>query len=284
MTSPVVLITGSSRGIGRATALTLAEHGARVVITARDMTALEQVASDIRARGGQCLALCMDVTDPASIRQAIHQAHAHYGRIDVLVNNAGMLRFADIAQTSATDWARTLSTNLTGPFLCIQAVLPIMLAQGHGHIINIASQAGLYGFANLGAYSASKFGLVGLSQSLGRELQGSGINVSYLCPGAVTTDMLSAFPEHAAAAMPQDTPEHIAQCIYELTAGDKTAFQRVSFWHKMIRYIKRRLGFSQIKVWSSRLNGLLAIMFFPGLSKLVASAEFLMTDLPAVIM
>lgn len=282
MTNQVVLITGGNRGIGRATALALAKHGARVIICGRDMIALRQLETKIHARGDQCLALYIDVTDPISITKAIRQANEHYGRIDVLVNNAGILHFADIANTSSVEWARILATNLTGPFQCIQAVLPIMKAQSHGHIINIASQAGLYGFPNLGAYSASKFGLIGLSQSLGRELQDSGIKVSYVCPGAVKTEMLATLPDAFTGPMPKDTPENIAQCICDLIAEPNATRQQTKLWNRLTYAVKRRLGLPQVKVWSSWINTVLVFVQILGLSFQATTEDLLLTGLPAV--
>jgi 3-oxoacyl-[acyl-carrier protein] reductase len=251
MINKVVLLTGGSRGIGRATAILLAELGARVVIAARDNAALEAVAVEIQARQGQCLALTMDLTDPESIKQSIQQVIHHFGRIDVLINNAGVLHYGAIANTSLEAWRRVMATNLTGPFLCIREVLPIMQAQGHGHILNVVSHAGLYGFPHLGAYSASKFGLTGLSQSLGRELHNTGIKVSYVCPGAINTDMLNAFPEEVAGPMQRGKPEQVAQCIYNLLADNNGRRHRSRMWDKLVRHLHRRFGTSQIEVWNS---------------------------------
>lgn len=251
ITRKVVLLTGGSRGIGRATALLLAEHGAKVVITARDHSALEAVADEIRAKQGQCLALAMDLTDPESIKHAIRQTTLHFEHIDVLINNAGVMHFGPVASTPPQTWAHVISTNLTGPFLCIREVLPLMKTRGHGYIINVASHAGFYGFPYLGAYCASKFGLIGLSQSLGRELLGEGIRVSYVCPGAVNTEMLRAFPDDVAGTMKKDTPERVARCINELVTDHDTGRRRHRLLDKIFRHINRRLGMSQIEVWNS---------------------------------
>lgn len=251
MVNKVVLLTGGNRGIGRATANLLAGRGNRVVIAARDIIALESVAAEIHARGGQCLALHMDLTDQETVKQAVRQTIQQFGCIDVLINNAGVLHYGPISATSLEAWARVVATNLTGPFLCIQEVLPIMQAQGHGHIVNIASHAGLYAFPNLGAYCASKFGLIGLSQSLGRELHNTGVKVSYVCPGAVNTDMLEAFPEEVVAPMQRDNPEQVAESIYRLITHSDNHHRRSRLWGKLIRRIQRRFDKSQIEVWNS---------------------------------
>ena len=278
MTNKVVFLTGGNRGIGRATAILLAERGTRVVIAARDIAALETVAAEIHARGGQCLALPMDLTDPESIKQAIRQTIQQFGRIDVLINNAGVLHYSPIPNTSLEAWARVIATNLTGPFLCIKEVLPIMQAQCHGHIVNIASHAGLYAFPNLGAYCASKFGLIGLSQSLGRELHNTGIKVSYVCPGAVNTDMLDAFPEEVVAPMQRDNPEQVAQSIYHLIVHSDGHHRRFRLWGKLVQRIQRRFDKSQIEIWNSWSSAILVFVINPGLISPLVVNDLFLTD------
>jgi len=263
MNNKVVFLTGGNRGIGRATAILLAEHGYRVVIAARDSTALEAVTREIQSRQGRCIAVNMDLTDPASIKQAIQVAIRHFDRIDVLINNAGILYYGPIANTPPESWQKVIATNLSAPFLCIQEVLPVMQAQGHGHIINITSHAGLYAFPNLGAYSASKFGLIGLSQSLGRELHNTGIKVSYVCPGAVNTEMLDAFPDEVVEPMQRDRPEQVAQCIYNTINYNNTRRRLPRILEKIIRRILPRHNQSQIEVWHSWVNSIFLFVFIP---------------------
>ena len=190
----VILVTGASQGIGREIAVKAAVAGARVIIAARNSEKLESVANHIAQLGGDCLGIVTDVASEASVRSLFEEIDVKYGSLDVLVNNAAICAFGSVEQLGISDWNSIIDTNLKGPFLLSKAGIPLMRRHGGGHIIMIASQAGLSGMPNLTAYCASKFGLVGFSQSLGKELRPDRIRVSYLCPGWVDTDMLQVFP------------------------------------------------------------------------------------------
>lgn len=243
----VALVTGASRGIGYATAIALAQAGAKVIVAARSAGALRNVAGQIARRNGVCLPMQVDVADEASVRRLVERAVAHFGRIDVLVNNAGAVVYGPVEHATLQDWDKVIGTNLKGAFLCMHEAIPIMARQGGGHIINVASQAGLNGFPNLAIYCASKFGLIGLSKSLGRELLSSKIRVSYVCPGYVDTGMLTVFPREVVARTSKVSPEHVAQEILRLAAIRPGASARGTLLHRAVRMLKRRLG----RTWSN---------------------------------
>lgn len=230
----VALVTGSSRGIGRATAVTLARAGANLVVSARTAAALAPVTAEIETLGVECLPVAADVTSPESVRELFALAFGHFRHIDVLINNAGTGVYGPVEHVTVEDWNRVIDTNLRGPFLCMREALPIMRRQGSGHIVNVASQAGLYGMPNLGPYCASKFGLVGLSQSVGRELRSTGVRVSYLCPGWVDTAFLDVFPSERIEKAEKASPQRVADEILGLIedrghdTGQESLLPRIS--------------------------------------------------------
>ena len=247
----VTLVTGASRGIGHATAIAFAKAGAKVIIAARSGSALENIAGQIASLNGVCLPVQVDVTEETSVRQLVERAVAHFGRIDVLVNNAGAIVYGPAERATLEDWDTVIGTNLKGSFLCVREIIPIMARQGGGHIINVASQAGLNGFPNLGIYCASKFGLIGLSKSLGRELLPSKIRVSYICPGWVDTGLLAIFPQKMAAQASKASPEHIAQQILRLAMIKPGTSSRGTLLHRIARVLKRGLGSASSDTYSS---------------------------------
>ena len=184
----VVLITGASSGIGAGVARRLAKEGAKVALAARRKELLDGLAQEITAQGGQALALQVDVTDNHAIREMVDGTVAKYGRLDVLVNNAGLGFSADVKDIDPARLRLQVAVNLVALIECAQAALEPMVSQGLGLIINVASLAGLVGAPGSSVYSATKFGVIGFSDSLRREVRKQGVRVTTFCPGFVATD------------------------------------------------------------------------------------------------
>lgn len=218
----LALVTGASRGIGAATAQALAASGARVVLAARDETALEAVAQRIRAAGGEATAARTDVSSSDDVQRLFDTAAA-IGPVAALVCAAGVLEPAPFADTTPQLWQRTLAVNLTGSFLCCRLAFNAMRAAGEGRIVNIASLSGVYAtekFPGLAAYNVSKYGVVGLTEAIAVEGRGLGISAICLSPGAVDTEMLArANPQ----LRPGLTPADVAELIVALLDGPLSA-------------------------------------------------------------
>ena len=189
MTNRTALVTGASRGIGRACALALAESGARVAVAARNVEQLESLAAEIRSRSREAYVVPMDLAEPESIKNALAKTAADFGPIAILVNNAGLTKDGLAMRMKKPDWDVVLATNLTGSFLAIQQVLPGMMRERWGRIINIASVVGEMGNAGQANYAASKGGLIALTKSIAQEMGSRNITVNAVAPGYVETDM-----------------------------------------------------------------------------------------------
>ena len=197
----VSLVTGASRGIGRAIAQAFAAEGASVVLAARDAAKLGEAVAEIQAKGGKAEALALDVSDRASVESVVAKVVETHGRIDHLVNNAGVTRDNLLLRMKDEEWQQVLDTNLTGAFLCTQAVLKPMLKQRSGRIVTITSVVGLGGNAGQANYAASKAGVIGFTKSVAREVASRGITVNAIAPGFIETDMTAAMPEKAREAV-----------------------------------------------------------------------------------
>jgi 3-oxoacyl-[acyl-carrier protein] reductase len=197
LTGRVTLVTGASRGIGRAIARLAASQGARVVLLARDEAKLEEVVREIGVLGGQAEAVRLDVKDADGARTAVETVLQKHGRLDHLVNNAGVTRDNLLLRMKAAEWDEVIATNLTSAFHLSQAALKPMLKARYGRIVNISSVVGLMGNAGQANYSASKAGLLGFTKSLAREIASRGITVNAVAPGFIETDMTLTLSEKA---------------------------------------------------------------------------------------
>ena len=188
----VALVTGAGRGIGRATALALAGEGADIVINDINGQAAEVVAQEVRALGRQALAVVADVTNSAQVSAMVQQAVAQFGKLDVLVNNAGYFGADWFMDTGEEDWDRMINLNLKAVLICCKAALSEMIPRGAGRIVNISSDAGRVGTGAQGAYSAAKGGVIAFTKTLAREMARYRINVNTVAPGVVDTDLTQA--------------------------------------------------------------------------------------------
>ena len=193
MTGPlagkIAVVIGAGRGIGRATALTLASSGARVIVAARKASQLESVVAEIEGRDGQAKAYPLDVTQGADVEAFASELRESLGRVDILVNSAGTAFIAPLETTTEADWDRVIDTNLKGTYLCIHAMLDLLRASEGALVINIASKVGLTGHGMVTAYTAAKAGVIGFSRALAQELSAENIRVVAICPGPVDTPM-----------------------------------------------------------------------------------------------
>jgi 3-oxoacyl-[acyl-carrier protein] reductase len=228
----VALVTGAGRGIGRAISLTLGAAGAYVVVTARTQPEIEAVAQGIIAAGGQAMALPLDITHERQVRGVFTQVGEQLGRLDVLVNNAGMGRFGSLVDFASADLEQLTAVNLHGTFWCCQQAMRLMIPQRRGYIINISSVVGFKGYPNQAAYTATKHAIMGLTKSLAVEAQAHGIRVSVISPGGVDTGMVGdARPDLDRSVLLQ--PEDIAQTVmFLLSLSEQAAIDEI--------YIRRR--------------------------------------------
>ncbi len=227
MANRIAFITGASRGIGRACALALSAAGAKVVLAARQLDKLEEVGNEARTAGGEAHVVSIDLASPDSIKEAFSKASKDFGRIDILVNNAGLTRDGLAMRMKRDDWDAVIQTNLSGSFFCIQQVMPGMVRERWGRIINITSVVGESGNPGQANYVASKAGLIGLTKSLAQELAARNITVNAVAPGFVETDMTASLSDDLKAKITEAVPlkrigkpEEIAAAVKFLASDD----------------------------------------------------------------
>src|ERR1700690_1043064 len=189
LSSQVVAVTGASSGIGEATALACSRAGAAVALAARRTDRIEALAQRIVADGGRAIAVQTDVGDEAQARAVVARAHSELGRLDVLVNNAGVMLLGPIENAPTEEWRRMIHANVFGVLYCSHAALPLMREQGSGHIVNVSSVAGRVARAGAGVYNLTKFGVGAFSESLRQEGVAIGVRVTVIEPGAVATEL-----------------------------------------------------------------------------------------------
>jgi NAD(P)-dependent dehydrogenase (short-subunit alcohol dehydrogenase family) len=239
----VAIITGGGTGIGKAISFAFASEGAAVVVAARNFPRLEEVAKDIKSRGGRAKAIQTDISDHEQVKRMVSQTIDAFGQIDILVNNAarGTFNNADAVDMNLDEWYDSLAINLTGPMLCCREVLKYMTARGSGNIINISSVAGISGVPKESPYSASKWGLIGFTETLAIEAGKFGIRVNCVSPGATRTQEFEDWVKVAArdagisyeVMMGKITdnnalkriaePSEIATCVVFLASDDSSA-------------------------------------------------------------
>lgn len=196
LTGKTAIVTGGSRGIGRAIALCLAEEGANVaVIYAGNTVAAEETQKAIAEKGGQAIAIQCDVANEDAVTAMMKQVKEQFGSIDILVNNAGITRDGLLMRMKTSDWQAVLDTNLTGTFFCTKAVTKIMMKQRSGAIVNLTSVVGLTGNAGQANYAAAKSGIIGFTKSVAKELASRGIRVNAVAPGCIDTDMTAVLSD-----------------------------------------------------------------------------------------
>jgi 3-oxoacyl-[acyl-carrier protein] reductase len=227
MLNRVAFITGASRGIGRATALLLSRAGCAIVIASPELEKNEEVAAEIRGLGGDALTLDFNLTSQDSVKQGVAAAVKEYSRIDILVNNAGITKDGLAMRMKPDDWNLVLQINLTGAFFTAQQVLPGMMKERWGRIINVASVVGQMGNAGQANYVSSKAGIIGLTKALAREVASRNITVNAVAPGFIETDMTAKLPQEVRDQMLSiialkrfGRPEDVAEAVKFLASEE----------------------------------------------------------------
>lgn len=219
----IVIVTGAASGIGKALCEEMARRGARLIMADLNASLLEGAVQSINQGGGRARGLVLDVSDFGSVRQMVHDAVAEYGRLDYIFNNAGIGVLGDVRDYSYEDWKGVIDTNLYGVVNGVAAAIPIMAKQGFGHIVNTASLAGLVPVPGEISYTASKYGVVGLSHALRIEGADLGVQVTVVCPGLIDTPILRTSKlikidrEKAASALPKPMP--LRECTRKILHG-----------------------------------------------------------------
>lgn len=223
----VAIVTGASRGIGRSVAIELAKAGAKVVINyAGNTAAAQSVQAAIEAEGGQAIVFQADVADVNSVDNMVKQTVETFGRIDILINNAGITRDSLLMRMKESDWDAVMNTNLKGVFNCTKAVSRIMMKQKSGNIVNMTSVVGLMGNAGQSNYAAAKAGVIGFTKSMAKELAPRGITVNAIAPGFITTDMTAVLSDQVKTDLADKIPlgrlgepEDISNAVLFLVSG-----------------------------------------------------------------
>jgi 3-oxoacyl-[acyl-carrier protein] reductase len=224
----IALVTGSTRGIGKETALFLLENGMNVIISSRSQESVDNAIQDIiikfPSKKDNILGLKCDVSKYSDIKSLVDKSIKRFGKIDILVNNAGIVYYKSIIDTTEEEWNRTIDINLKGVFLFTKEVLPHMIEnKSGGVIVNVSSGAGKSGFPNLSAYCTSKFGVIGLTESIAKEVADNNVKVMAICPGGVDTDMIKNIVK--AGYNPSNRnfmkPQQVAKKIYDMISNQK---------------------------------------------------------------
>jgi 3-oxoacyl-[acyl-carrier protein] reductase len=223
----VAIVTGSSSGIGKAIALRFGQEGAKVVVAARRYSLCEQTAAQVREAGGEAFPIQTDVAEENHVERLIAETVKRYERLDILVNNAGIFGGRHLAQTTTQAFDEVINTNLRGTFFCCRAGFKVMQKGGGGVIINMSSVAGVQAWAGTGAYSASKFGIVALTNTLADEGKSYGIKVCAICPGGVADELVDASKEEILSSKKIDPFDVAETAVYLATLGPHTIVRQI---------------------------------------------------------
>lgn len=226
----VAIITGGGRGIGKTTCLRFAEEGAKVVVVATNKEDIQNVVDEVKAAGGEALGMAVDVTNREQVDQMVQDTVEKFGRVDILINNAGITADARMEKMTEEQWDRVIDVNLKGVFNCGQAAAKVMIEQKSGVIINASSLVGIYGNFGQTNYAATKWGVIGMAKSWAKELGPKGIRVNAVAPGFIMTPMTEKMPEKVLDMMKEKSPlktlgypEDIANA-YLYLASDEARF------------------------------------------------------------
>jgi short-subunit dehydrogenase len=234
------IVTGSTRGIGKETALLLLQKGLNVIISSRSQQSVDNVIQEIHdkfpSKKENVLGLKCDVSKCSNVKSLVDVSVKTFGKIDILVNNAGIVYFKSIMDITEEEWNKTIDTNLKGVFLFTKEVLPYMIENKSGVIVNVSSGAGKSGFPNLSAYSASKFGVIGFTESIAKEVADYNVKVMAICPGGVDTKMIDDIVDNGYNLSNRNLmkPEQVAKKIYDMIFNQKDYYngQLIEFYNK----------------------------------------------------
>ena len=234
------IVTGSTRGIGKETALLLLQKGLNVIISSRSQQSVDNVIQEIHdkfpSKKENVLGLKCDVSKYSNVKSLVDVSVKTFGKIDILVNNAGIVYFKSIMDTTEEEWNKTIDTNLNGVFLFTKEVLPYMIENKSGVIVNVSSGAGKSGFLNLSAYCASKFGVIGFTESIAKEVADYNVKVMAICPGGVDTKMIDDIVDNGYNLSNRNLmkPEQVTKKIYDMIFNQKDYYngQSIEFYNK----------------------------------------------------